>query len=55
MIPGPFKLDKLTEQLLKEALSRSHKNAESSLSISEITPIGGHDQSLQTIVIGCKL
>jgi hypothetical protein len=55
MIPGPFKLGKLTKQSLKEALSRSHKNAESNLSISEITSIGGHDRSLQTIVIGCKL
>jgi hypothetical protein len=55
MIPDPFTLGKLTEQRLEETFSRSHKTTESSLSIGEITPIGGHDRSLQTIVIGCKL
>jgi hypothetical protein len=55
VIPGPFKLGKLTKQRLEEALSRSYKNAESSLSIGEVTPIDGHDRSLQIIVIGCKL
>jgi hypothetical protein len=54
-MPGPIKLGKLTEQRLEEALSRSHRSVESSLSVGEVTPIGGHDRSVQTIVIGCKL